>query len=297
MRHSPPKNDDLDLDLPALDGTAGEEEESTEEHASLEVADDGGDAFDDSTGEGRPMDELVIDGAEGGWLVDAEQAGTLDVGTFDLAVDAEGPAAEDDGRETHAGLEDLVSQDETPVVDTGEEGPLAKDEELREEDLPALDADDEGDVPDDDLYDDRSLLEGQEDLRWDDRAWERIAAVPLAADDGDDSGMICAPGDDPAQGARDAVWKRLDETGRVMAAAFVPVDGVVVALATTDRARAWLVRIPPSGDARIVAEIDPRLTQAEDDGESCSVTTLRWDLARGCIFAAGNFGVEAYRPV
>ena len=51
------------------------------------------------------------------------------------------------------------------------------------------------------------------------------------------------------------------------------------------------------GEARTIAYTEPRGTQAEDDGEACTVTFLRWDGARGCLFAFGNFGVEAYRPV
>ncbi|HVH46805.1 MAG TPA: hypothetical protein VM925_30895 [Labilithrix sp.] len=294
MRHSPEKNDELELDLPALDG---EDDATSEEpaHDALEVADDGGDAFDDSTGEGAPHDDFVVEGAEGGWLVDAEMAGALDVGPFDVAIEPEGKVLEDDDFDTRGGLEDLISSDEAFVADTGEEGPLAKDEELREEDLPALDADDDGDVADDDLYD-RGMLTADGELRWDDRAWARAAEVPAGSDEGDDSGVLVVPGDDPAQGARDKTWKRLDESGRLMAAAFVPGGSIVVALGTADRARALVVRVQPDGEARIIAEIDPRATKEDDDGEPCTVTFIRWDGARGCLFVGGNFGVEAYRP-
>ncbi|HVJ93144.1 MAG TPA: hypothetical protein VM580_25260, partial [Labilithrix sp.] len=66
--------------------------------------------------------------------------------------------------------------------------------------------------------------------------------------------------------------------------------------ATADRASALVVRIQSDGEARIIAEIDPRSSKADDDGEFCTVTFLRWDTARGCLFVGGNFGVEAYRP-
>jgi hypothetical protein len=122
------------------------------------------------------------------------------------------------------------------------------------------------------------------------------------ADEPDDSGVLALPGDDPAHTARDAAWKRFDEGGRVMAASFVSGGSVVIALATADRSRAFIVRIQPDGEARIIVEIDPRaVTSAnpiavEDDGEACTVTFLRWDAARGCLFVGGNFGVETYKP-
>jgi hypothetical protein len=297
MRQSPEKNDELDLDLPALDGEDdGVHEEPAHEALHEEDRDDGGDPFDDSTGEGAPFDEIVVEGSEAGWLVDADDAGGLDVGVFDVVIAAEGKLLEDDEGDTRGGLEDLIASDESFVSDSGEEGPLADDEELREEDLPALDADEEGDVPDDDLFD-RGALGTDDELRWDDRAWARGTPPASAADDADDSGVLAVPGEDPAQSARDTAWKQLDESGRVMAATFVPGGSVVLALATPDRARAFVVRIQPDGEARIIAEIDPRTMKAEDDGEACTVTFLRWDAARGCLFVGGNFGVEAYRPV
>ncbi|MBX3209487.1 MAG: hypothetical protein KF764_30920 [Labilithrix sp.] len=301
MRQSPEKADDLDLDLPALDG------EDDGAHAELaddafDVGDehDGGDALDDATGEGGPLDEVALDGSaghdEGGWLVDAETAATLDVGPLDVTIEPEGKVLGDDEADAHGGLEDLIAADETFVVDAGEEGPLADDEELREEDLPALDADDDGDVPDEALFD-RGVIGADEDLRWDDRAWARATPVASAADEMDDSGLLALPGEDAETNARDLAWKRLEESGRAMAAAFVPGGSVVVAVSTPDRARAFVVRIQPDGEARIIAEIDPRAAKVDDDGEACTVTFLRWDAARGCLFVGGNFGVEAYSPV
>ncbi len=301
MRHMPEKNDELDLDLPALDGEddVAHDDPSGDgdgDDDALDVAEDGGDALDDATGEDRPFDELAVEGAEGGWLVDAETAGALDVGPFDVAIEPEGKVLEDDEADVRGGLDDLIADDEAFVADGGEEGPLADDDELREEDLPALDSDEDGDVPDEELFD-RAMLATDEDLRWDDRAWARITHAPAGADEADDSGILVAPGEDPRQAARDAAWKRLEESGRVMAVAFVPGGSVVVAVATSDRARASIVRIQPDGEARIIAEIDPRSSKAEDDGDACVVTFLRWDAARGCLFVGGNFGVETYQPV
>lgn len=292
---------DDELDLPALDG---EGEDTSDDPFAFDV--EGGDAhedpFDDATGEGTPHEDLTVDGAETGWLADAESAGALDVGPIDLTFEAEGKVLEDDEADGRGGLEDLVSGDEAAfVADGGEEGPLAEEQELREEDLPALDADEDGDVPDEHLFD-RAVITTDDELRWDDRAWSRERADAAAVDDADDSGILAIPGDD-AQSARDAMWRRLEDGGRAMAAAIVPGDSVVVAIATPDRSRALLVRILPDGEARIIAEIDPLGAPAstrggvEDDGEPCVVTFLRWDATRGCLFVGGNFGVEAYRPV
>lgn len=289
--------DELDLELPALDGE--EEHVDSEEAQDLpEARDDGGDPLDDATfgaGEGED-DHLTAGQVEGGYLVDAEANARLDIGVIDVSIQAEGKVLEDDEADHTGGLDDLIHTDETFVVDGGEEGPLDEDEELREEDLPALDADDDGEVPDDALFD-RAAIGGDDELRWADRAWAQVkdtsATAASATRTEDESGRLVVPGDDPADKIRDAAWRGLDETGRVMAAAYVPGDMVVLALASTDRARAFLVRIQPDGEPRIIAEVDPR---TEDDGSSCIVTAMRWDAGRGCLVVAGSFGVHAYRP-
>ena len=289
------KTDDLDLDLelPALDGVDGDEEggasfddplgtEGREEH-------DKG-AYDDATGEDRPLDDLAFtEGKETGWLVDAEGAAHLDIGGYDLALGDEGAKVlgDDEPDPSVRAHDDFITTDEAAVDDAGEEGPLDEDEELREQDLPALDADDEGDVPDELLFD-RALLStvAAEDLRWADRAWERVAELaPAAAEEPDDSGFLAVPSDDAS--ARDAAWKKLDEGGRVTAAAVVPGGSVVLALPSGEKA--LLVRVLPDGETRILAEIE-----AAD--EKAVVATLRWDASAGQLVATGNFGVEAYRP-
>jgi hypothetical protein len=308
---SPEKPDELDLDLPALDGEDdGPETDAAHHDEALDVRDDGGNPLDDSTGEDTPLEEIAVEGTEGGWLVDAENAGTLDVGPFDVAIEPEGKILEDDEADGSGSADDLVATDEAFVADSGEEGPTDEDEELREEDLPALDADEDGDVPDDELYDRAMLGAADDDLRWDDRAWARIAVHASTTDEADDSGILAVPGDDAGQSTRDATWKRLDESGRLMAATFVPGGSVILALASADRTRAFLVRVQPDGEARIIAEVDSLPSPEEgpmpsessdrdedDDGKVCLVTFLRWDAARGCLFVGGNFGVEAYQPV
>jgi len=284
-------SDELDLDLPALDGEDDGEVELAPEGIDG-VEDDGGDALDDSTGEDQPPPDLEDMGAEGGYLVDADAVATLDVGAFDVAIEPEGKVLGDDEADHGGSMEDLISADEAFVSDGGEEGPLADDEELREEDLPALDADEDGDVPDEDLYD-RAIFADSAlpDLNWADRAWAKVESPAELADAPDDSGILAVPGDDPAQSTRDAVWKTLDESGKVMAATFVPGGSVVVALARGERA--LIVRIKPDGETSIIAEITS--SNVEDD-EDCRVTFLRWDASVGSLYIGGSFGVESYRP-
>lgn len=296
----PMANPDDELDLPALDGEDdGESDDPTEtphldEHLDVAETDDG-DAFDDAAA-GDAVDHGIPlgEGAEGGLLADSDDAAGLDVGGFDLSIGDETEDLRDDSAEGRADDPDLDAGDESESRDGGEEGPTDDDEELREEDLPALDADEDGDVADDELYD-RAVLAESDELRWDDRAWAKVDVEPRTGDDADvpdESGTLATPGDEPQHKARDAAWKVLEETGRTMAAIFVPGGSVVVALATPDWGRALLVRIIEDGAARIIAEIDPR----EDTGDACKVTHLRWDAAGNRLIAYGSFGVCAFRP-
>jgi hypothetical protein len=287
-------DDDL-LDLPALDGELDEPEKGEPVGDEIEIADDGGDAFDDATGEGDPIEAIAVDGDEAGWLVDAEGDGSVDVGTFDISLSDEGKLLVDDEPEGEASADDIDTSEEAVAADSGEEGPLAEDEELREEDLPALDADEDGEVEDEALYD-RSLI-GEDELRWDDRAWARAPAADAIEEGMDDSGMLAVPGDDPENGPRDATWRRFEESGRLTAAALLPGGGAVVALDHEDRA--VIVRIHPDGAARIIAEIEAPGAggDADDVDETVAhVTALRWDASRGVLIATGPFGVQAFKP-
>lgn len=291
------RDHDDDLDLPALDGDTDEVGEAEgvgdDAHEELDFGDEAGDAFDDAAaGDAVDHGMNLGDGPEGGLLVDADDAAGLDVGTFDVSMGEEGGDLLEDRLASESGADDdLALGEEAIVADGGEEGPLADDEELREEDLPALDADDDGDVADDELYD-RTMLAEQDELRWDDRAWTKLDAQSQATDDADDSGTFAVPGDEPANRARDAAWKALEETGRITAATILPGGSAIVALATADWGRAQLVRILPDGTARIIAEIDLR----EEDGDVCKVTHLRWQAADSRLVAVGSFGVCAFRP-
>ncbi|MDB4933989.1 MAG: hypothetical protein JWP87_961 [Labilithrix sp.] len=296
MRTAP---DADELDLPPLDGHIGGPGDFGEEETEAATADDLpehhelGDALDDATSEGDPLEEFAVEGAEVGWLVDAEDNGALDVGPFDISLSAETKLLDEDEPDVRHPDEDLGTGEETVHTDGGEEGPLAEDEELREEDLPALDADDDGDVADEALFE-RAAIDTGEELRWDDRAWARAPVLADGADiaDADDSGMLATPGDDPKHRARDATWKRLEEQGHITAAALVPGDSVVLALDGPERP--VLIRISTEGVARIIAEIDT--SGGDDEVEACRVTVLRWDIGRGCLVATGTFGAQAFRP-
>ena len=280
-----------ELDLPPLDGAIGgddpENAENTHEDDDIEMHHELGDALDDATSEGDPLDEIAAEGAEAGWLLDSEDSKGLDIGAYDVSLSDEEKILEPDEPEVREADEELGGE-EIVHTDGGEEGPLAEDEELREEDLPALDADDDGDVADESLFE-RGALDNEEELRWDDRAWARVPVLADGAEDLDDSGMLAVPGEDPKLGPRDATWRRLEETGNVTAAAFVPGESVVVALEGPERP--VLVRILTDGAARIIAEIDNG-----PDTDACRVTSLRWDGSRGCLVATGTFGAHAFRP-
>lgn len=287
----PSTEHDDELDLPPLDGALQEDEvvgvaEDDEDIDDRPMAD----AFDDATGEGDPV-EIAVDGAEAGWLLEADDDATLDVGTFELlAEDEQGGAREDDEGDARPATWDDTSglTEEASFVDAGEEGPLDDDEELREEDLPALDADDDHE-PEEPAAFDAALLAETEELRWDDRAWTRgEASKEDDRGDDDESGLIAIAHD--TDSPRDAVWRRLDESGRVTAATHLPGGSVVVAL--DDGARARLVRILPDGAARIIAEVE----MGADDDDHARVARLRWDGESGALVARGNFGVQVFRP-
>ena len=304
-RMRPPSPEADLLDLPPLDGTDDEKDGiiDPDEEFDADTAKDLGDALDDATGEGDSMDELVVEGAEGGWLLDSEDSRGLDVGVFDISLGTEMKLLEDDEPDLRAPVDEELGGDEASAHgDGGEEGPLAEDEELREEDLPALDADadadEDGDVDDASLFEGASIGLGLDDeLRWDDRAWARVGQTRLPGvdamhvDDADDSGLLAVPGDDPKLAARDATWRRLEETGRVTAAALVPGDTVIVALDGPERP--MLVRILTDGAARIIAEIE---AATDDEQTVSSITGLRWDASRGSLVVTGTFGAQAFRP-
>jgi hypothetical protein len=287
-RTTSPEADDS-LDLPPLDGEGDDVEGAAED---LDEGEDERNYLDDATGEDAPHDDIGGEHPESGWLLDAEPAGGLDIGAADFALFDEGLVLDDDEPETLVADDDISDAGEAPIVDGGEEGPLADDEELREEDLPLLDADDEGEGGDEAFFD-RAALPELDELRWDDRAWARVAEAGDATEDQDDSGVLAVPSEDVGPAGRDAVFRTFEESGRLTAAVVLPGESVVVAIDTAGGERALLVRIQPDGSAHIIAEVE---LASGGDGAPCRVRSLRWDAARGWLLAFGPFGVQAFRP-
>lgn len=308
MHHTSSEVDDLDL--PPLDGNLEEgtenekDEEASPHDLDASVISEGGDPYDDATGEQDALEEFVVTGAEEGWLADSDAAHALDLGAFDVVLAEEEELLDDEeSNVVSAGDDDLGDELALAHADSGEEGPIAEDEELREEDLPSLDADEEGEVDELRLFDSSVAAEGSKELRWDDRAWARVTVSPGAEtvsedvvgghDDGDEGGTLLAVrGLDPALEARDATWRSLDETSRITAVALLPGESIVLALeGGLPQSHVRLVRVQRDGEARIIAELQSR------PGEGAStVTTLRWDVARGYLLASGVFGEQAFRP-
>ena len=144
-----PEADDLDSAAPRRRDRRGEEEHEADGDDLPEQQHALGDALDDATAEGDPLRKSRSRAPRPEWLVDADAAGGLDVGPFDISLSAEGKLLEVDQLDPLGPDEELGAGEEVVHTDGGEEGPLDDDEELREEDLPALDADDDGDVADD----------------------------------------------------------------------------------------------------------------------------------------------------
>lgn len=283
---------DLELDLPPLDGA---EDGDAEVQESLDFdlgADVDAFALDDATSEDEPI-EFAVEGAESGWLDDAEAEEDLDVGAFDLATDDDADVraesaeqADDEASGDADDWDDLALRVEGSVIDAGEEGPFDADDDLREEDLPELDADEEGDAVVD-VGPDEATFGANDEIRWDDRAWEHLEGVPPRDDDAEDVDAHLL-GQDPSS-PRDATWRTLESTGRVTASVVVPGGAVVVAM--NERTGVVLVRISNEGVARIIAEIE-----AENDQDDVHVSSLRWDASRTCVVAASSAGTHAFRP-
>jgi hypothetical protein len=219
--------DDEELDdLPPIDGGDAEDgepppEELDEEEAGREGG--AGDPLDDSTGEDDPVDDEELDtaGAEGGWMDDAGESETLDVGVPDTFGEEEGSALLEGADELEAEEEDDLGFGEEPsaVGDAGEEGFVDDDEDLREEDLPRLDAEDESDLDDADLAfslpDDDEIEESRPP--WDDRAWERaegeVRVPPAAAAPACGGAVVTAFGEGLARVEPDGQVTRLEGLG------------------------------------------------------------------------------------
>jgi len=158
-RPRPDAEDDRVPNLPPLDGDEGElDVDPAAADEGLSPKDDGGDPFDDETGEGDVLPDLPEGGAESGWLGDSEDAAGLDIGAADLVGSEEDDLMSDlDDADLPADDFDLSREESRVALDGGEEGPAADDETLDEAGLPRLDADDDGVLDDPDSFFDEDL--------------------------------------------------------------------------------------------------------------------------------------------
>jgi hypothetical protein len=180
---SGPRDDDAPPDLPPLDGDDDERESDPTQLTDDEMPkDDGGDPFDDATGEGElaTLDDENAD-ADRGSLLDAVDAEGLDIGPPDLVGHESDKLTDDDSRESREdrphedyGLGDDAS---SSMLDAGEEGPETAEESLTGDALPRLDADDEGTPDDAEAFFDDDLSRGAPEA-WS-STWERFGA-PLS---------------------------------------------------------------------------------------------------------------------
>ncbi|WP_394849395.1 hypothetical protein LZC95_18355 [Pendulispora brunnea] len=289
---------DEDLDeLPPMDGDADEpsepEVESLDDDDELaSEAQDAVDPFDDSTGEGEPVEELVEE--ERSWLADAEPAEGIELGAYDFDSELNelppqnGSAIGDDEEPGVDGEDFGIEDGGGPVLlDGGEEGPSGPDEELREADLPALDADEEGDL--DDALLDEVALEDDAPLPWDPSPWER---VPV---DHEQPSFVAAEQDPDVQEKTLATLGLTKKARDLRVTADAVANGDrLVALVSRIAGRAWLVRVPGKtgeAEARIVAEVGGAAF-----GDDPEILAISWDDARGVAWVSGLFGLLAFQP-
>ncbi len=161
-----------ELELPPLDGASEEVDPSAEDDLSMG---DDANPYDDATGDDDDFVEKLDTSHEPSALGD-DAAGLMG---------GEGDALEDAPGETMIGDEDApgVAGEDFGLIDTGdsvrdggEEGLGTPEPELRVEDLPRLD---EGGDDDLSIEDGNDVVVASNDLRWDDRGFERAVARPI----------------------------------------------------------------------------------------------------------------------
>jgi hypothetical protein len=180
--------DDLPLGLPPLDGELGDAEQGEPDAERLDddeiPKDDGGDPFDDATGEGDVAPDLLESGASGeddaASLLDGGEADGLDIGAPDLVRalgDDDSARLTDEGRDDDRPHEDygLGEERAASALDAGEEGPETDDESLSDDGLPPLDQDDDGALDAAESFFDGDLSEAHASRRpgWS-TLWERF---------------------------------------------------------------------------------------------------------------------------
>jgi hypothetical protein len=177
--------DELPFGLPPIDGDDGDGEgDRDSEQAPAELLDDdaipkddGGDPFDDSTGEDAAVTDVPdADGEES--MLDAGEAGGVDIGGHDLVAQLDASElASGIHEEEGAAHEDYGLKDEAaaPHLDGGEDGPESDDESLTDDGLPPLEQDDDGALDQAEAFFDADLSMGEPRRAWS-SAWERLGA-------------------------------------------------------------------------------------------------------------------------
>ena len=324
------KRDETDLELPPMDGDGGSHEPDgdddvpdDEDDASLDDG-DAEDPYDDAVGDDRDFSDGV-DANEEESAIDDDETGIRENEELEERAnlpqehesesligdeDAPGVAGEDFG---------LVETDAS-VRDAGEEGFDAPEPELRVEDLPRLDEGGDDDLSVEEAADE---IAPQDDLRWDDRAFERAfaraighvvrirlrAGIEATLEDGSilrsvDGGETFiaadhASDDDEALVARGraralmrdgyGVLRAIDDGPLTLvestadATAFTLLDDGSVLCAMDGPEKARLVRIGVDGVAAVVAE------------EESTIEAVAADSRARIVWCGGAFGLVAFR--
>jgi hypothetical protein len=92
-------------------------------------------------------------------------------------------------------------------------------------------------------------------------------------------------------------WSRLEGTAALTALTFARDGTLAMALHSEGEGRAWIVEARAGGPARTVAELgDTPGISSHEDGDDARVRALSWDAGAGILWAAGGFGLTAFRP-
>ena len=312
---APKEEDKDDLELPPLDG-AEEEDASDDQEDDVAIRDEEN-PYDDATGDDADFSEGVSDDDEESALGDDATGVGEALEQLPPELMSESMLGEDDAPGVAGEDFGLVESTEA-VRDAGEEGFDTPEPELRAEDLPPIDAGD-----DDEMSVEEATDLAPAELRWDDRAFERVlarrighvirirlrAGIVVTLEDGtvlrsDDDGetFIVADHDHEDDEAlisrgrgrallRDGVGilRAIDDGPLTLvestetATAFTLLDDGSLIAALDQPDKTRLVRITALGAATVVAE------------EDSTIEALAADPRTGVVWAGGAFGLVAYR--
>src|SRR6185437_14296371 len=166
-------HEELELELPPLDGEGDDDPSPVADEDDVAVRDDD-DPYDDAAGDDADFTDGVDTSDEPSALADDDVGFTAD--DDEPLEDAPGESMLGDEDAPGVAGEDFgLVEDGDSIRDAGEEGFDAPEPELRVEDLPRLDAGDDDDLSVEEIG---VPLAGPE-LRWDDRGFDRLFARAL----------------------------------------------------------------------------------------------------------------------